>query len=124
MNKTDRKVYQRTYRQRHPQYDQKYNAENIRRARELKKKLVEYKGNTCNRCGQSYHPACFDFHHIDPSKKDYNISNLALQMNLALIYKELDKCVMLCANCHRLTHAEIGAYQKKEHKQDNQLLML
>jgi len=46
-----------------------------------------------------------EFHHRDPSKKDYNVSELAASYSLDRIQKEIDKCDVLCANCHRIEHS-------------------
>ena len=71
---------------------------------ELKVRAVEYKGRTCSDCGQSFPPAVFDFHHTDGSKDD-NVGTMTHNCRpWKVIKEELDKCVMLCANCHRLRH--------------------
>ncbi len=69
-----------------------------------KKKMVEYKGGKCQRCGYDKCLAAFDFHHRDPKGKEFNISgNHCIAWNK--LRKELDKCDLVCSNCHR----EIGA---------------
>lgn len=61
---------------------------------------------SCSQCGES-HPGCMDFHHINPSEKGANISHLIHGVyNTKLILAEIDKCVVLCANCHRKLHWE------------------
>ena len=63
--------------------------------------IVEYKlGNPCAVCGQS-DPRCLDFHHLDPKKKTKPISVLAISGSLENLQNEINKCEMLCANCHR-----------------------
>lgn len=74
-----------------------------KRARKLK--AIEYLGGICNLCKQAYHPAVFEFHHKDPSTKDRDPSKM-LQLSWERLTQELDKCLLLCANCHRLTHHE------------------
>lgn len=55
----------------------------------------------------------FDYHHIDPSQKDYNISRLINKgVGWLSVKKELDKCVMLCCLCHRTLHA--GQWELKD----------
>lgn len=73
------------------------------RAYKRKRKLdaIEYMGGTCNNCGGSFHPAVYEFHHTDPTSKDVDPSKAS---GYDKMYAELDKCVMLCANCHRLEH--------------------
>lgn len=73
------------------------------RAQLVKKQAIEYLGGKCRRCGlKSTHYEVYDFHHRDPSKKDITISKHRLCF--ASIKKELDKCDLYCANCHRIIH--------------------
>jgi hypothetical protein len=65
--------------------------------------LVEKLGGKCNNCGYDKHPGALHFHHINPKKKEYELnSNNLLSKNR---FKELDKCILLCANCHSIEHA-------------------
>ena len=70
-----------------------------------KEKAIEYKGGKCEKCG--YDKCCwaFEFHHIDSNEKDFGISSYST-LAWSKIKKELDKCIMLCANCHRELHYE------------------
>ena len=92
-----------------PQYNhgesRSANITSIRRA--IKKKLVEYKGGKCERCGYNKCIWALQFHHKDPNEKDFSISsqlNLS-NFNMDNYYKEVDKCELLCANCHAEEHA-------------------
>lgn len=78
-----------------------------RRRRKLKVKAVAYKGGECELCGYNKCDAVLEFHHRDPSQKDFGISNGGCTWGWEKIKTELDKCVMLCANCHRELHCEI-----------------
>jgi hypothetical protein len=62
-------------------------------------------GGKCVACGGVFHPAAFDFHHLDPSKKDFSITNAFNNKTLDDIFDEAKKCILLCANCHRVEHA-------------------
>ena len=65
---------------------------------------IKYKGNKCIDCNLENAPYCvYDFHHLDPDTKDYDWTKLRLR-SIKSIKLELDKCVLLCANCHRLRH--------------------
>lgn len=78
---------------------------NIRRYR-TKKKAVDYKGGKCIRCNWSGDISGFDFHHLDPAEKDFTLSNRFIAgMKWESVKKELDKCELLCAICHRLEHS-------------------
>lgn len=70
-------------------------------------KALKYLGGKCICCGFNQYPSSLEFHHIDESTKHFNIANkiTSAQLNEAL-YKELDKCVILCSNCHRAYHAK------------------
>ena len=72
------------------------------RRRDIKVKAIQYMGGRCSRCKNNYSPCVYDFHHLDPTKKDFTIGSQAKAF--ASIKEELDKCVLLCSNCHRETH--------------------
>jgi hypothetical protein len=76
----------------------------IRRAR-VKLAAVNYKGGKCNRCGWDKHYTAFHFHHTNPSDKDFCIGR-ATNRQWAVVKAELDKCELLCANCHTLEHSD------------------
>lgn len=70
--------------------------------KEAKRKLVEYKGGKCQICNYNRSLRALEFHHLDPTKKDFEISNNSLSFDV--IKLEVDKCALLCANCHREYH--------------------
>lgn len=75
---------------------------NVRRFA-LKRKCVQYKGGKCEQCGYSKCIGALTFHHIDPSQKEFTIAgNHSRAWNV--IKEELDKCALLCANCHHEVH--------------------
>ena len=67
--------------------------------------LVEYKGGKCEKCGYNKCIDALDFHHLDPKEKDFNVGGKSF--NLERLKKEVDKCVLVCANCHREIHAKL-----------------
>lgn len=82
------------------------------RVKIVKIKMIEYKGSQCEKCKlklKDTHYAVFDFHHLDPKAKDIKFDRIKYQ-SWEKIQKEIDKCLLLCANCHRLEHAKIGGY--------------
>lgn len=84
----------------------KCNSESATRAKQKrKKKCVEYKGGKCENCGYDKCINALEFHHRDPNEKDFNISTFGYRMSFEELKKELDKCALLCANCHRELHA-------------------
>ncbi|MBP9854147.1 MAG: hypothetical protein KBD53_04690 [Candidatus Omnitrophica bacterium] len=58
-----------------------------------------------------------EFHHKDPSQKDFNISCKGYTRSWNKVRQELDKCVLVCANCHREIHAQRSFSVKAELKQ-------
>jgi hypothetical protein len=76
---------------------------NLQRQRDTKLLAVEYKGGKCSICGYSKCIAALDFHHTNPIEKDKNFFNMRGGLSVSL-KSELDKCVLLCANCHREEH--------------------
>lgn len=74
------------------------------RKNDIKAKLIEKMGGKCKICNGVFHPAAFDFHHLK-DKKDH-ISSMFNRCSEAEIIKEAEKCILLCANCHRIHHAE------------------
>ena len=67
-----------------------------------KLEAVEYKGGKCEICGYNKNIAALEFHHLDPSQKDFTISDTS--RNKEKLKIELDKCILVCANCHRELH--------------------
>ena len=57
----------------------------------------------CSKCSES-HISCLDFHHLNPDIKEINISMAANQRSIEHIKEEMDKCIVLCSNCHRKLH--------------------
>lgn len=83
-----------------------------KRVRDNKIRAIRYKGNKCLRCGVSYtgsNAVIFDFHHRDPKEKEMKPTK-ALTMSWDNIKKEIDKCDLLCSNCHRLEHRQDGGW--------------
>jgi hypothetical protein len=69
-----------------------------------KQKVVNYKGGKCKLCGYFKYLAALEFHHLDPSIKEHQISYIKKRTSEEIIIKELDKCILVCANCHREQH--------------------
>lgn len=79
----------------------------LERQRRFKEQCVEYKGGKCENCGYNKYIGAIEFHHMDPSQKDFSIANARLTSFSDRVKEELDKCKILCANCHREAHANI-----------------
>ena len=81
------------------------NMETIKRFREYKQAAVEYKGCKCERCGYNKCLGALDFHHLDPLEKDPNWKRMR-NWPLDKVKGELDKCILVCKNCHSEIHYE------------------
>lgn len=96
-----RNARRKELRQEHPE---KHREEAAKRQEEQTKWLYSLK-TKCLICGET-EPVCLDFHHIDPNEKDFTISKHRSKSKENLM-KEIEKCVCVCANCHRKIHAGI-----------------
>lgn len=79
------------------------NEQSINRQKYNKQKAVDYLGGKCSHCNYSKYLGALEFHHKDPSKKDFTIARFKCR-SFDSIKSELDKCILLCANCHREEH--------------------
>lgn len=75
------------------------------RRKRLKQMAVEHKGGKCQICGYSKCIKALEFHHPDPNEKDFGMSDGGWTRAWSKIKEEIDKCVLVCANCHREIHA-------------------
>ena len=115
--KIRRKEYRKRYEEKHPEkaleqnrrYREKYK-ERLRKqasdwqrekGRKNKLKAIEYLGGHCTDCGNEFPSYVYDFHHIDPKLKECAVTRL-MGRRWENIVPELDKCILLCANCHRI----------------------
>lgn len=74
------------------------------RQRAWKRKALDYKGGKCSQCGYSKCDSALEFHHLDPKEKDFSLSSGRLR-KFEDSKEELDKCILVCACCHREIHA-------------------
>lgn len=73
------------------------------KARELKAWMIELKSKPCSDCGNSFDTCCMDFDHRIGTNKKYNLGSMfAHHYSKELIQEELNKCDLVCANCHRI----------------------
>ena len=81
-----------------------------KRRKELRKKAVKFKGGKCEVCGYSKCPDALEFHHLESSRKDFGLAAKGYTRSWDKIRKEIEKCILLCANCHREVHAGLAAF--------------
>lgn len=83
------------------------------------RKRLKYKllaGGKCNKCGYN---RCLDalcFHHLDASKKSFQVSTAIASGNKShrQIMSEIKKCILICSNCHFESHSKEMEYQNFE----------
>lgn len=78
-----------------------------KRRKKLRQLAVEYKGGKCRLCGYQKCIEAMEFHHRDSSVKDFGISQKGYTRSWTKVKEELDKCTVLCANCHREVHVKL-----------------
>lgn len=89
--------------------EQKDNSKNYQKTKQraIKHQLILYKGGKCERCGYNKCEGALQFHHRNPKEKEFTLSAVNLSSkNLSMedLYAEVDKCELLCANCHSEEH--------------------
>lgn len=85
-----------------------FNNQAVGRQRKFKVKCVGYKGGKCELCGYNRCVSALEFHHRVPEEKDFQLSKCKLRIFDDVVKKELDKCILLCANCHREEHDKLN----------------
>ena len=103
---------QRAYQRQHYQDNKERYAESQRRKRQRAKEFIAaYKlGKKCTRCPPEHaegHPACLEFHHTgNNGEKEIQVSQAMYYWGVERIKREIAKCELICANCHRKLHYE------------------
>jgi hypothetical protein len=80
-----------------------------KRRKKIRQMAVEYKGGRCQVCGYNHCIEALEFHHANSSGKDFSISEKGYTRSWDKVKEELDKCILVCANCHREIHASSAA---------------
>lgn len=83
----------------------------IEQQKERKLRWLEYKGGKCVKCGYNKSVRSLHFHHINPKEKDFTLCQYRCR-SWEQIKAELDKCEILCANCHGELHEEMNNKSK------------
>jgi penicillin-binding protein-related factor A (putative recombinase) len=82
-----------------------------------RKFVAEFKNAPCTDCYGWFHPVQMDFDHRPGEKKEFSISQPRIS-KLVEFYKEMKKCDLVCANCHRLR-----TYRRNQHGANNSVLI-
>jgi len=78
-----------------------------RRRKKIRTMAIEHLGGKCVKCGYNKYPEALEFHHRNPLEKEFNVSSKGHCRSWERVKKEIEKCDLLCANCHREIHVEI-----------------
>ena len=89
-----------------------------KRREKLKLMAIEYKGGKCEICGYNKCPDAMEFHHINSNEKDFGISQNGCTRSFDNMKKELDKCILVCSNCHREIHYNLRDKKTEEIKEE------
>jgi len=81
-----------------------------KRRKIIRQKAIAYKGGQCELCGYSRCAEALEFHHLDSKRKDFGISAKGYTRGWKRVKAELDKCILICSNCHRELHAGVAAF--------------
>jgi len=73
----------------------------------FKQRMILIKGGKCSMCGYNKNIACLDFHHLNPETKKYSPKDILRNKDFTVIKNELDKCILVCKNCHGEIHHPI-----------------
>tara|TARA_R110000796_G_C14211194_1_gene393290 strand:- start:32 stop:490 length:459 start_codon:yes stop_codon:yes gene_type:complete len=133
-NKEKALAYQKRYNEDNKEYIEQYRKDNKEKIRATSKQwhannkegiatkrhtrnleIFKYKGGECAHC-KLREPdllEVYDYHHIDPSAKSYTVSKI-MYGPLDRLIAEVDKCLLLCSNCHRKEHARLNKEAQNE----------
>lgn len=75
-----------------------------KRRKKVKQMALDYKGRKCEICGYDKYEGALHFHHLDPTIKKFSIGYKGHTNSWEKVKLELDKCILLCANCHAEQH--------------------
>lgn len=80
-------------------------------------KIKEKRGGKCIRCGYDKCIKALEFHHLNPSKKDFTISNDHFKLLDAV--NESKKCILICSNCHKELHDNLWSVEELRKEEVN-----
>ena len=117
-----KKYLKKHYEENSKYYKNKARVHTKRYQKKARQVIYEFKlGNPCVQCGEG-DPRVLEFNHVDPSNKSHNVAEMVKAgYSVTSILKEVEKCEVLCANCHRIQTSkdfEYYSYKKWDKKKD------
>jgi L-lysine 2,3-aminomutase len=100
-----RKAYHRAYSKKHYAENKEHYIEKSRKHKQATRDWIRSlkEGRICSQCGED-DPIVLDFHHPNPNEKGGTVANIAHRWSRKRILQEIEKCDVMCANCHRRHH--------------------
>ena len=83
--------------------------------RRTKLRLVEEAGGACAICRYDRYIGALEFHHVDPSTKSFGLSMRGVTRSIDVLRAEVDKCILLCSNCHAEVEGGVTALPSATH---------
>jgi transposase len=80
----------------------------VKRRRKVKELLIQEAGGRCALCGYDRYAGALQFHHLDPTEKEFALSTRGIARSLSKAREEARKCVLLCATCHAEVEAGLA----------------
>lgn len=100
-----RKCYMKHYWKENPELRKERTKRNLKTYRKNRQFVLDYKHNQhCEHCGYCEHTEILQFHHKDRETKWHSIANSITHLSRENMLKEIDKCILLCPNCHYWLH--------------------
>lgn len=96
------KVCERPYKTKYYRENKKDYPERTRKKEKILKEIIQDRKKECSNCGEK-EKVCLDFHHLRDKK--FNLAHGSKTGSITKVLEELEKCIVLCANCHRKLHA-------------------
>jgi hypothetical protein len=96
---------QKRYRESYPKEKESLIKANAALRKKRMLQIIKMQGGKCIRCGYDKCTAALDFHHRDPATKSFNINAGTICKAWNTILAEVQKCDLICSNCHREHHA-------------------
>ena len=83
-----------------------------KKRKQLRQRAINHKGGKCELCGYSRCIEALEFHHRKDSLKNFGISKKGYTRSWIAVRAEIEKCMLVCANCHREIHAGVAAFPR------------
>jgi len=100
------RVCQHDEQKKHYSKNKQWYRERVKAQTKKLREFIQLQKTKCEQCGEN-HPGVLDFHHINPEEKEINIGLAVIYgWSIKRLAKEIEKCVVLCSNCHRKLHWE------------------